>query len=290
LEGSAISEIEAAVERVLAKVPSGQHATSTVEAELPPSSSASSPSQQRKWTYWLAGLGMLWGMIFAVYYIILDGRKIDEPSGPTLGQLKYKQLTTRPGIEQTPSLSPDGEWIVYSAQGAESQDIFLQSVGGQTPFNLTQDSGADNVQPAFSPDGEQIAFRSSREGGGLFVMGRTGEAVRRVTRVGFNPAWSPDGTRLVYSAESVDLNPLNWEGRSSIWIAELETGESHAVVEEQGVEPSWSPGGQRIAFVSRMGDRTQMDIVTVPVDGGEIIAVTTDPATDWGPIWSGSGR
>ena len=43
------------------------------------------------------------------------------------------------------------------------------------------------------PDGERIAFRSSREGGGIFVMGRTGEAVRRLTRRGFKPTWSPDG-------------------------------------------------------------------------------------------------
>ena len=60
----------------------------------------------------------------------------------------------------------------------------LQSTTGQTPINLTADSTDDDDQPAFSPDGERIAFRSSRDGGGIFVMGRTGEAVRRVTRRG----------------------------------------------------------------------------------------------------------
>jgi Tol biopolymer transport system component len=288
--GSASEEIEAAVERVLAKVPTGQLPISTPEVEVPAAPSEASPRRQSRWYYWLAALGMLWGMVFAVYYLFFDRRRGDESRAPVAAQLSHKQLTSQPGVEQTPSLSPDGQWIVYSGQGPEHQDIFLQSVGGQTPFNLTEDSGADNLQPAFSPNGERIAFRSSREGGGLFVMGRTGEAVRRVTREGFNPAWSPDGTRLVYSAESVGLNPLNWEGRSSIWVAEVETGESHALVEDEGVEPSWSPGGQRIAFVSRLGDRTQMDIVTIPVDGGEIVPVTTDPATDWGPVWSPDGR
>jgi hypothetical protein len=42
------------------------------------------------------------------------------------------------------------------------------------PHNLTRISDDDDDQPAFSPDGERIAFRSSR-GGGIFVMGRTGE-------------------------------------------------------------------------------------------------------------------
>jgi dipeptidyl aminopeptidase/acylaminoacyl peptidase len=288
--GSASEEIEAAVERVLAKVPTGALPTSTPEAEIAAVPSEVAPWRQSRWYYWLAAFGMVWGMVFAVYYVFLDGRKADKPTPPLPAQLSHKQLTSMPGVEQIPSLSPDGEWIVYSGQGPEHQDIFMQSVGGQKPFNLTEDSGADDLQPAFSPDGEKIAFRSSREGGGLFVMGRTGEAVRRVTREGFNPSWSPDGSQLVYSTESEGLNPLNWEGRSSIWVAEVATGESRQLVEQDGVVPKWSPNGERIAFVSRMGDLIQMDIVTVPAGGGDRVPATIDKATDWGPAWSSDGR
>ena len=289
LGGAASEEIEAAVERVLAKVPTGQLPTSTPEVVVPASPSEASPPHQSRWYYWLAAFWMVWGMVFAVYYVFFDGRKSDKPATSLPTQFNHKQLTSQPGVEQTPSLSPDGQWVVYSGEGPEHQDIFLQSVSGRTPFNLTEGSGADNLQPAFSPDGERIAFRSNREGGGLFVMGRTGEAVRRVTRTGFNPSWSPDGTQLAYSTESVGLNPLNWQGDSGIWAAQVETGESRGVVEVDGVEPSWSPSGQRIAYVSRMGDLTQMDIVTVPADGGEEVALV-DPATDWGPVWSADGR
>ena len=45
----------------------------------------------------------------------------------------------------------------------------------------------DDTQPAFSADGERIAFRSERQGGGIFVMGRTGESVRRITDNGYTP-------------------------------------------------------------------------------------------------------
>ena len=289
LGGTASEELEAVVERVLAKVPTGQVPTSTPAAEVTTEPSAATPAQQSRWHYWLAALGMLFGMAFAVYYVFFDGRGTDKPTLPAAASLSHKQLTSQPGVEQIPSLSPDAEWIVYSGQGPEHLDIFLQSVVGQTPFNLTEESGADNLQPAFSPDGEKIAFRSSREDGGLFVMGRTGEAVRRVTREGFNPSWSPDGTRLVYSSESEGLNPLNWEGRSSIWMAEVATGKAHQLVEGDGVFPKWSPNGERIAFVSRMGDLTQMDIITVPAEGGERVPVTIDKATDWGPAWSPDG-
>lgn len=89
--------------------------------------------------------------------------------------MNFSQLTSAPGIEWFPSLSPDGRWVVYAGEGSGNRDIYLQSVTGQTPINLTSDSSADDNQPVFSPDGERIAFRSSREGGGIFVMGRTGE-------------------------------------------------------------------------------------------------------------------
>ncbi len=82
-------------------------------------------------------------------------------------------------------------------------DIYLKRVGGERVINLTEDSAADDKQPAFSPDGELIAFRSEREGGGIFLMGATGESVRRLTDFGYNPAWSPDGKEIVCATEEV---------------------------------------------------------------------------------------
>ena len=114
----------------------------------------------------------------------------------------FTQLTTEPGLDEFPSLSPDGKWIVYDGNQAGNADIYLQSVGGHNAINLTKDSPEDDTQPAFSPDGESIAFRSEREGGGIFVMGRTGESVRRLTDGGYNPAWSPDATKIVYATDS----------------------------------------------------------------------------------------
>ena len=120
-------------------------------------------------------------------------------------------------------MSPDAKWAVYAAGG----DIYLQSGSGQTPINLTKDSPSIETTPAFSPDGESVAFRSDRDGGGIFVMGRTGEAVRRVTNQGFQPAWLPDGHQLVFSTEG----PQGPTGRgvfSELWIVDTEGGASES--------------------------------------------------------------
>jgi len=82
------------------------------------------------------------------------------PSTAKATTASFVQLTDQPGVEQDPSLSPDGKSVVYAAQPGGNLDVFLLRVGGRNPQNLTADSPADDHQPAFSPDGERIAFRS----------------------------------------------------------------------------------------------------------------------------------
>ena len=213
---------------------------------------------------------------------------------PELGRPTFAQITSQSGLEWFPSLSPDGKWVVYGGDAESSgghRDIFLQSTTGQTPIDLTADSIDDDDQPAFSPDGERIAFRSSRGGGGIFVMGRTGEAVRRLTRRGFKPTWSPDGREIAFTTENADLDPQNTLGLSSLWIVNVVSGEERQVGHVDAVLPSWSPHGQRIAYTTRgaIAGSTRLDIWTVERSGTNPIAVTTDGASNGNPVWAPDG-
>jgi Tol biopolymer transport system component len=208
---------------------------------------------------------------------------------PAFSRAEFSQLTSQPGVEWFPSLSPDGRWLVYAGTGARGHQIYLQSVSGQNPLDLSKDATVDDDQPAFSPDGEHIAFRSSREGGGIFVMGRTGEAARRVTHMGFKPSWSPDGTQLAFTTENVELDPQNSETQSELWAVTVSTGETRRLNEGDAVLASWSPHNHRIAYTHRIGKPAQAEVWTIPVTGGTPTPVTSDRFTSWNPLWSPDG-
>src|SRR5688572_22602343 len=71
-----------------------------------------------------------------------------SPAAPTPIAMQHLQLTSAEGEELDPTLSHDGKWLLYGSTASGNGDIYLQSVGGQTPINLTKDSPDQDWQPA----------------------------------------------------------------------------------------------------------------------------------------------
>ena len=237
----------------------------------------------------LLGLVLL-GLAFEV------GRRVGAGArGPGAGRppLAFEQVTDTPGQERQAQLAPGGESFVYVSESAGNSDIWHQRVGGRNPVNLTADSPEADTAPAYSPDGERIAFCSERDGGGIFVMGSTGESVKRLTDFGEDPAWSPDGKQIVFSTHS-GQDPYSRPGEGHLWLVDLGTGDLRQLTREHdAVQPRWSPSGLRIAFWGLRGNSGQRDLWTIPADAkGEpaALSVTEDPAMDWNPVWSPDGK
>ena len=257
----------------------------SASGEFAPARPAVPMRASRRAPVWLAGAVLVIAVGIGAAAALMRMRSPESQSRGSV-EATFTQLTFQPGMEKFPSLSPDGKWVVYSAGAEGDEDIYLQSVGGQNAIDLTKDSRANDTQPVFSPDGDRIAFRSERDGGGLFVMGRTGEAVRRLTRDGFTPAWSPDGREIVYSTADSDLTPYSGGGLGDLWVVNVATGASRKITMTGAVngarQPAWSPDGGRIAF--RAGG-----IWIVAAAGGQAARFTADAATEWLPIWSPDG-
>jgi len=284
--------VEHAVFQALARVPADRYASARQFAE-----SLSDAAQLKRRTRLLMSSRQSWMLAGAATAVLLLGGTYVLVAGMPFGQTtsvmtgaRYAQLTSDAGVEWFPSLSADGRWIVYAGQQSGNRDIYLQSVGGQTAINLTANSTADDDQPAFSPDGERIAFRSARDGGGIFVMGRTGEALRRVTSRGFRPTWSPNGSQIAFVTENVEMNPGNSEGVSELWIVGVDGSGARRLQSGDAVQPAWSPHGHRIAYGHRLGTPAQGDIWTIDPAGGDPVPLTDDVARDWSPAWSPDGQ
>jgi serine/threonine-protein kinase len=200
---------------------------------------------------------------------------------------QYTQLTDATGVETAPSVSPDGEYFAYASDVRGTFDIYVQRVGGRTPVLVAGDSTTDEMWPAYSPDGKRIAYNV--HGGGVFVVGATGESPRRLTSFGANAAWSPDGRRIVFGSEEV-RSAYNVNASGTLWIVDVAGGEPRPLVRDLvGLyQPVWSPSGARIAFWSTGGG--QRDLETVRPDGTGRVKVTDDRDVDWAPAWSADGR
>jgi Tol biopolymer transport system component len=258
--------------------------------ELTAAESPARATRKRAGTGWIwAGAGAI---VVAGGWIAMSWLGRDN-SPPAPVDVTFAKLTSAVGVETNPSLSPDGKWIVYASAG----DIHLQAIGGQAPINLTKDEPAADGQPAFSPDGELIAFRSERLGGGLWVMGRTGDSVKRLTDRGFDPAWTPDGRFVVFAMDRTN-DPDSRAVVSEGWKVEVATGQLTRITAGDLMHPDVSPNGHRIAYWALPATReapreftgSDRDLWTIRLDGTDPVRVTDDTATDWSPTWSPDGR
>src|SRR5687768_2909140 len=290
--------VESAVLSALAKLPADRFATAEKFADAlarpdtapivsPNATVHPAPPQTARPRVMTAGLG-----IAAVLAVAAGAWWLGRRSAtPEPAWSAFTQLTDASGVETSPSISPDGESFAYASNAKGTWDIAVQRVGGRNPVVVAGDSTLNEVWPTYSPDGKQIAY--SLRGGGLFVVGATGESTRRLTPFGSYPAWSPDGRRIVFSSEEVDT-PYNTLGAGRLWIVDASGGEPSEIALDLGTrdfggyQPSWSPSGARIAYwVNVSGQR---DLETVSVAGRDRVKVTNDAALDWAPVWSPDGK
>lgn len=237
-----------------------------------------------------------WLLLAAASLVLVLGALVawslfrSKPQSLDWSRAIHVQLTDQAGTEFFPSLTPDGKSFVYASKTNGNFDLFLQRVGGRNVTLLTKDSPANDTQPAFSPDGTRIAFRSDREPAGVYLMEATGENVRPLAKGGFHPAWSPDGKEIVYSLAGFDIPSVRNTTTSALRIVNVESGASRLLTSSDAMQPAWSPHGDRIAFWFMPRGVGRSDVATISKDGGEPVVVTKDAVTNWNPVWSPGGK
>jgi Tol biopolymer transport system component len=182
------------------------------------------------------------------------------------GQLtSVRQFTFDSGLTTEPTWWPAGNMVAYASDRATGAnlDIWVQQIGG-TSRQLTSNP-ADDHEPDFSPDGTKVAFRSERDGGGIFVVSTLGDSERRLTSTGYSPRFSPDGHWLAYWVGDVSRQ----YGLGKTFIIPASGGEPQDLAPKLrgAMLAAWSSDSKHLLFLSY--EKGKPEFYVQSLDGGD---------------------
>ncbi|RPJ85537.1 MAG: serine/threonine-protein kinase [Acidobacteria bacterium] len=186
-------------------------------------------------------------------------------------------LTTDPGLEGFPALSPDGRQVAYGWGGPKSDnaDVYVKLVGDTSSLRLTTDRSAETY-PCWSPDGGRIAFLrgaalAAVEPKGIFTVSPLGgpeQKLRDIPNAGRGLSWSPDGKWLAVSRVlPVGAAPDDLAG---IYLLPVSGGDPVRITSPPAPDrdewPAFSRDGRFLAY-ARGANEISPDVFIQPLSG-----------------------
>jgi Tol biopolymer transport system component len=240
----------------------------------------------------------------------------------------------------TPLPSDHDGLIAFYSDRDGNPEIYAMNPNGGELKRLTNDPGFDD-SPAISPDGTKIIFLTARHDPNpqfpdlkyeIYSMDADGRNMRRLTHTQAaedHPAWSPDGTSIIFDAdydsdgfaEIYTMNPdgsavtrltfntandqfADWSpdgkqitfssdraGNWDIYTMDVDGRDQKPLTSSPDWElfPAWSPDGSQIAFNGLGPNSRNTDVYVMDVDGSNIRQLTQSPGFDESPAWSPNG-
>lgn len=157
------------------------------------------------------------------------------------------QLTSDTDFSSEASLSRDGRTVAYSSDRAEPEnvDIWVQHLPSGNPLRITS-GPADDRTPNISPDGKMIAWRSSKDGGGIYLADIDGANRRLLVSRGKDPAFSPDGKYISFWTGDDDVTVASGQ----LYLIAVDGGQPLRLASDfaDARMPGWSSNGRNILF------------------------------------------
>ncbi|MBZ0270386.1 DPP IV N-terminal domain-containing protein, partial [bacterium] len=210
------------------------------------------------------------------------------------------------GVHVAPSLSPDGDRLVYIKEDRFSKNIELASaIDGKPLDTLVKGETSGDFESlrymytaiGWAPDGKRIAFPSKKGGEDVInILDVDSGAVLRTLSFDFDavysPAYHPDGRRIVFTGIR--------GGKSDLYRVDLDDGSLTQITDDPYLarDPQYSPDGRRIAFVTDRGRDTDLEnlvfgdphVALLDVESGEITLLPGQEGKAIAPHWGPDGN
>ena len=196
-------------------------------------------------------------------------------------------LTFAPAGSFEPNWSPDCKSLAFASEpDPGSFEIYTMQIGSDVQKRLFENQPADDWSPAWSPEGDVIAYQTNQTGKlNVCFVSVDGEQQGCIEGEHSNalPAWSPDGSSILFIS--------NRDGDWEIYLDDFPTTSSPTKLtdnEAVDMHPRFSPDGELIVFDSKRSGN--YDIFVMKADGSQETQLTSEGADDVMPDWLGDGR
>jgi tricorn protease len=195
-------------------------------------------------------------------------------------------VTPTPAQLQNPQISPTGQRAVFEFRG---QILTVPAEHGDVR-NLSNSSASAHRFPAWSPDGQEIAYFSDESGEyELHIQSQDGLGTPRVVPLPgntyyFHPVWSPDGTKILFRTAGMEIGYVELATGRAVMV----DTERHAYP-ERTLDPTWSPDSRWIAYARRLDSHLRA-IFVHHVASGENLQLTDGMSDAFRPQWDASGK
>ena len=203
-----------------------------------------------------------------------------------------RNLTNHPAEDAGATWAPDGRSFAFGSNRDGNYEIYIKKFDEAQVRRLTNHPEDDfdpvwsTSSPAWSPDGNWIAFAAERTGGyHIYKIDINGKNLQRLTNQGrynLDPAWSPDGQSIAFGSIVFGTDVMDADGKHPRSVRLLVDGVVYSYF-----QPAWSPDGKQIAcVVSDDGN----DIYITDTDGRNARRISPLGIWSGNPAWSPDGK